>query len=343
MEKDFSALEANDELCGYFASAIRASSLSHAYILLGPEGTGKHTLARQIAAAANCERADTGAIPCGECPSCRKILSDNSADVTWISREKDHATLGVDSVRFIKNDVALYPNDGNVKVYIIEDAHTMTPQAQNALLLTLEEPPPYVLFLLLSESSQSLLDTVKSRAPILRMRIPEKSEAKKYLSEHFPSVRAMINNSPEEFDELYMQSGGSMGKLLTLVGSPKKKAIMQSRQLTERIIEAISSSTLRNDFGQILAEMPSKRDDRERAIAQISELQSALRDLILLKKSDSPSLIFFSDAEHAEALSYSLSLARLIEITEICERAKLSLQRNANLKLTLTGFLGDLL
>jgi L-cysteine desulfidase len=94
--------------------------------LLGAKGMGKHTLAKLIAAAINCDnKMDIDAtIPCEECNSCRKILSNNSADITYISREKDKATIGIDPIRYIKSVVAIYPNDGDFKVYIIEDAHT---------------------------------------------------------------------------------------------------------------------------------------------------------------------------------------------------------------------------
>lgn len=345
MNTDFSAIIANDALCSYFSDAIRSSSLSHAYILLGDKGTGKRTLALQIAAALNCDaKADkhTG-IPCGRCPSCRKILSRDSADVTFISREKDRATLGVESVRFIKNDVSVYPNDKDYKIYIIEDAHTMTPQAQNALLLTLEEPPPYVVFILLCEVAENILETIKSRAPILRMKIPTKSEAMRYISSSSSAGNALINRSPEEFNELYVASEGSIGKLLSLINSSEGKNVLQERQKTKDIIEAIASKTLSSSFSQILSQFSQKRDERERVIEQLTQMQIALRDIMAMKKSDNAPLLFFADREYAEELSYSFSTKRLSDIIECAEKAKGALQRNANVKLTVTSFLSELI
>ena len=181
----------NDDLYNYFTSCAKNSSLSHAYILLGAKGTGKHTLANLIAAAVNCEnKFDSNTeIPCQKCSSCKKIFSNNSADLIYISREKDKASIGVDPIRFIKTDIAVLPNDGDFKVYVIDEAHFMTPQAQNALLLTLEEPPSYVIFILLCEHTETILETIKSRAPILRMKIPPKDEAIKYLKENHPSIK----------------------------------------------------------------------------------------------------------------------------------------------------------
>ncbi len=335
----------NDDLYNYFTSCASANSLSHAYILLGAKGTGKHTLARLIAASANCEKRtqEHESIPCYECPSCKRILANNSADVICISREKDRATIGVDPIREIKSDIAVYPNDGDFKVYIIEDAHTMTPQAQNALLLSLEEPPRYVIFILLCEHTETILETIKSRAPILRIKTPEKSEVIEYLKANHPSARTFINNSPQEFDEIYMASGGSIGRILELIASNEKKQILQSRELVGRLIDAIAHRTVAKDFAELFALFPQRRDDREKLIFQLGEIESALRDLMVVKKADEPAMTFFTDRDYAEELSYCVSIQKIAEIMALVEEARTSLLRNANMKLTLTNLLSNLI
>ena len=171
---------------------VREGRLNHAYILDGAPGSGRHTLARWLCGAIACRNrpgqrtaADENQLgmfdslppvqppadaplPCGRCEDCRRILEGISPDVRVIGRE-GKATLGVDSVRFLRQDVLNPPNRLDTKIYIIEDAETMTVQAQNALLLTLEEPPAYVLFLLLCNGTDALLETVRSRAPVLRL------------------------------------------------------------------------------------------------------------------------------------------------------------------------------
>lgn len=335
----------NDDLYNYFVSCARADSLSHAYILLGPKGTGKHSLAHLISAAVNCENKvhENAEIPCLECPSCKKILSNNSADVIYISREKDKATIGIEPIRYIKSDVAVYPNDGDFKIYVIEEAHTMTPQAQNALLLTLEEPPKYVIFLLLCEHTETILETIKSRAPILRMKTPEKVETVKYLKANHPSARNLINNAPDDFDEIYMASKGSIGRILELIGSSEKKQALQNRELIKRLIEAIAHRTVARDFAELISLFSQKRDEREKIISQLVEFESALRDLIVIKKADEPKMIFFTDRAYAEELSYSLSVQRLTEILTLTEDSRLALLKNANIKLTLTNLLSSLI
>ena len=250
MKNNFSSIIANDELCSYFAKTIESSSLSHAYILLGAKGTGKHTLARLVSAALNCENRDNenASLPCLECNNCQKIMNGISPDVIYISKEKDKATLGVESVRFIKENVSYFPNDGNHKIYIIEDAHTMTIQAQNAFLLTLEEPPEYAIFILLCEHTENILETIKSRAPILRMKTPQRDEVIEFLKSNYPSVCTLMNNSPDEFEQIYMASNGSIGRILELINSSEKKQILQNRELAQKLIESIAHNRLSQDF-----------------------------------------------------------------------------------------------
>ena len=157
----------NERLRRRLGDDVLGETLSHAYLLEGPAGSGKHTVAWLLAAALACERKTDGnaPLPCGECPACRKILEGKSPDIITVGRE-DKATIGVDTVRRIREDVHTLPNDLDFKLYIIEDAHTMTAQAQNALLLTLEEPPSFVRFLLLCENTQTVLETIKSRATL---------------------------------------------------------------------------------------------------------------------------------------------------------------------------------
>ena len=344
MDKRFPALVANEDLSAYFTGCAKSSSLSHAYILLGAKGTGKHTLARLIAAAINCEnRLDADEeIPCGACNSCRKISEGISPDITVIGRG-DKATLGVDAIRFIKGDISSYPIDGDYKVYIIEDAHTMTKQAQNALLLTLEEPPSYVIFILLCESVEPLLDTIKSRAPVLRMKIPSEADTVEFLKKNNSTVSRFIESSPEEFRELYQASSGSIGRIIELVGSAEKKQILGNRALATRLIESLSHNTLANDFSEILSLFAQKREERERLTVQFLEIEAALRDLIAIKKADSPKMVFFTDTERAEELSYGFSILKLTAIIECAEKARLAITRNANVKLTLINFLSNLI
>lgn len=344
MKNSFSTIIANNEICNYFANSISSNSLSHAYILLGAKGTGKHTLARLVAAALNCENKlkNNEDLPCLICNSCQKIINGISPDILLIGRD-DKATIGIDAVRFIKNDISTYPNDGDYKIYIIEDAHTMTKQAQNALLLTLEEPPSYAVFILLCENTDNILETIKSRAPILRMKTPSEEEAIDFLKKNNPQARNFILNSPEEFKQIYIASNGSIGRISELIGSTEKKNILQNRELALKLVKSIADHSLSRDFSEILAMFSQKRDERERLLTQLSEFESALRDIMVIKKSDSPKMIFFTDSQYAEELSYSFSIQQISNIMQNTEKAKSALMKNANVKLTITHYLSNLI
>ena len=130
----------NERLRQKLCLDILAGRLAHAFIIEGKRGTGKHTLALNTAAALACSAKDAtdSDVPCGTCPECKKIFEGKSPDIITVGCE-GKTTLGVDAVRFLKEDVHTVPNDLDFKLYIIEDADKMTVQAQNALLLTLDQ------------------------------------------------------------------------------------------------------------------------------------------------------------------------------------------------------------
>ncbi len=139
-----------------------AQRLSHAYILSSPDRAACLELAEQIAAAAVCERGTDA--PCGRCRGCRKARNGTHPDIQHIRREEGKAFLSVAQIRAMTADAYILPNEAVRKVYILDEADKMkTPEAQNAALKTLEEPPAGVIFLLCAENAGVLLPTVRSR------------------------------------------------------------------------------------------------------------------------------------------------------------------------------------
>ena len=138
--------------------------LSHAYMLLGPEGPGRDETALRLAAALLCREPDA---PCGRCRDCRKALAGVHPDVIRVEREKGEKEtrrdLVVGQIRAMTADAALMPNEAERKVYIISPADRMNAQAQNALLKALEDPPGHACFILCAAAADGLLPTVRSR------------------------------------------------------------------------------------------------------------------------------------------------------------------------------------
>lgn len=153
-----------EKLTAFFEKAVANDSLGHAYIIEGEEGSGKKTLAAYFAALAVC--ADGTA--CGECAQCRQTAAEVNPDITVIF-SGGKASVSVDDVRSLIATVAYRAVHGGRRVFIIQDADLMTPQAQNALLKVIEEPPKGVLFLLLCSQRSKMLRTILSRTQTLKL------------------------------------------------------------------------------------------------------------------------------------------------------------------------------
>lgn len=156
--------------------------LSHAYILSGPAGSGKRTLAALLSAALVCSGPAEQA-PCLRCSGCRKAMGGIHPDVVRAGAEGD---INVAQIRALRADAYIRPNEAGRKVYLLERAHTMNPSAQNAMLKLLEEGPAYAAFLLLTDNAAALLPTVRSRCEHLPLSPVTRREAELWLDEHYP-------------------------------------------------------------------------------------------------------------------------------------------------------------
>lgn len=164
-------------------NAVRQGRISHAYLFAGPRGTGKTSTARILAKALNCEKGPTPD-PCLQCSNCERIKEGNSLDVLEIDAASNR---GIDEIRELRERVRFAPVEGRFKVYIVDEVHMLTPEAFNALLKTLEEPPEHVVFILCTTEPQKLPPTILSRcqrfdfrripAPLLKERFAQIIEA----------------------------------------------------------------------------------------------------------------------------------------------------------------------
>ena len=155
----FSDLIGQEAVVRTLLNAAREKRLAHAYLFCGPRGTGKTSVARLLAKAINCQNPQNGE-PCNECVSCQEITAGRSPDVIEIDAASNN---GIDNIRDIRENANLIGSGGRYKVYVVDECHMLSTAAFNALLKTLEEPPPHVIFVLATTEAHKVLPTVVSR------------------------------------------------------------------------------------------------------------------------------------------------------------------------------------
>jgi DNA polymerase III subunit gamma/tau len=148
-------------------NSIAKGQIAHAYLFSGPRGTGKTSSARILAKSLNCQEGPT-AEPCGVCPNCLEITKGNSLDVIEIDGASN---TGVNDIREIKDEVLFAPTNSRYKVYIIDEVHMLSNSAFNALLKTIEEPPPYIIFIFATTEIHKVPATIRSRCQQFNFRL----------------------------------------------------------------------------------------------------------------------------------------------------------------------------
>ena len=161
----FEPLLGNDRLKENLRSSLQRGHISHFYLISGPVGSGRHTLAKLLAAAILCPEENA---PCLQCRVCRKVLDGNHPDFLTID-DPEKKTVPVDLIRFARADMFVRPNESEHKIYLFPRAQDMGLPGQNALLKVLEEPPSYGVFLLITDNPEQLLPTVRSRCVELEL------------------------------------------------------------------------------------------------------------------------------------------------------------------------------
>lgn len=322
---DFQNIIGNTALKSLISSHIRSKTLSHAYIIEGIAGSGKRTLAKEISKALCCEgKGDV--IPCQKCRSCTRTSDGYNTDIYTLSRG-DKATISVDEVREMTQTLGYYPDDGDVKVYIIEDAERMTAQAQNALLLSLEEPPSYVVFLLLTVDASLLLETVRSRAQTLKTEVFSTS----FVADWLRALPEAKRYSDEQIATAASVSRGALGTALST--------------LTEKNSKSASITADASTLIDLLC-----KDNKSEAIIFASGLKYtraefelffdyavfAVRDL-LSAKCNSDSTVFYADCETPRDKSSRVRISKLMRIYDALLSARDDItQSNAHIYAVMT-------
>ena len=316
----FKDVVGHKDILKYISSAVENNRVSHAYILNGVRGSGKKMLANLFAMTLLCETGDNE--PCGKCHSCKQAESGNHPDIIRVTHEKPNS-ISVDDIRTqVNNTVDIKPYQGPYKVYIIPQADMMTPQAQNAILKTIEEPPSYAVFLLLTENAETLLPTINSRCVMLKLRNIKDTLIKKYLMENLeiPDYKA---------DMCTAFAQGNMGRAIMLANSDHFNEI---REEAVQLLKHISEMEL----NEIVAAVKNISVYKLEITDYLDIIMIWYRDVLLYKATKEIDKVVFKDQllsikEQARKSSYE----GIELILESLEKAKARLKANVNFDLVM--------
>ncbi|MGN0383787.1 MAG: DNA polymerase III subunit delta' [Eubacterium sp.] len=315
----FREIIGQDHIVRHFQNAIKLNKISHAYIINGEAYSGKKMLARAFAMSLLCENG-TGE-PCMECHSCKQSLTNNHPDIKWITYEK--SGIGVDEIREqINNDVIIKPYSSPYKVYIVPDAEKMTIQAQNALLKTIEEPPAYVVILLLTTNADMFLPTILSRCVILNTKYIKDEIIKKYLmeKEEIPDYAASVATTFAE---------GNLGKAINLASSDEFNA------MKDEVVRS-ANELLQANSSKIAAIVKKSSEYKNELDEYMELLRMWYRDILMYKATgDINYIIFIDETDEIKRQAARATYLGLNKVFEAIDKALTRIKSNVNFDMTL--------
>jgi DNA polymerase-3 subunit gamma/tau len=328
-------------------NAITSDRVAHAYIFVGPRGTGKTTTARILAKALNCQKGSGPTVtPCDQCDSCKEITSGSSLDVIEIDGASNNS---VDQVRDLREGVAFAPARGPFKIYIIDEVHMLSISAFNALLKTLEEPPKHVKFFFATTDPQKVPTTILSRCQRFDLR-------RITLREIVGQIEKIAKAEKIEIapDALLAIARGAEGGLRDATGALDQLVAFRGRKIAEsdvlavfglvahQTLEALAQAVVQGDVAaalRIVAELDANGKDLQRLVV---ELLGYFRDLLVCRYAgDAAALPDLTD-EQIERLKQSAAqcepdrLLRIVELlVEADSRMRYALSRRTLLEIAL--------
>ncbi|MDR1018890.1 MAG: DNA polymerase III subunit delta' [Lachnospiraceae bacterium] len=310
----------HDDILNYIRIASKSQTVSHAYIMYGEKGSGKKMLANLFANTLLCEKGLED--PCNDCGACKQIEAGTHPDLIYVTHEKE-ASIGVEDIRRqIGDTVDIRPYQGKYKIYIMDNAQIMTTEAQNALLKILEEPPSYVVIMLLTDNVDALLSTITSRCVMLRIHQIREELIASYL----------VAN--EGIDEEYAKalaafSRGNIGRAKDYLHNEDYKAVVTSALSFLTNIGEMSTSDLINRVKEALKYKVTINE-------YLDIMLVWFRDILLYKATyDVRKVIFVDRLKTIKDLAMRCSYEDIQYIIDRIRESKKRISANVNFELTI--------
>ena len=301
----------NEKVKQTLVNFITDGRLPHALLLEGEAGLGKTHFARLAACAALCQSERK---PCGGCRNCRLILQDTHPDVLVTSPDAPEKPYAVSALRELILSCYVLPNDGEKKIYILRNIHEMSEQAQNTLLKIIEEPPAHVIFILTCQSRARILPTILSRVVTLTLSPCPEELCAQALQERNPEV------SEDNCLKMARQTGGNIGRALTILQDERLSGIYQNAQEAAKLI--CSGSEF--DLLCLLNSYNRKKDD---FLLLLSELRQIFVQIIR-QKNGAPDKNFLP-----ENLLHRISALQTMRILDIIDTVSAEAAQNVSVSL----------
>jgi len=281
------------------ARQVASGTARHAYLIVGPRGVGRRTLALWLAAALNCEQRDKSGYPCGTCHSCKRIRQMTHPDLMLVEAEQEGRQLRVEQMRDLQHGLALSPYEADYRVAILHRFEEANESASNALLKMLEEPPPRVVILLTASSIDQLLPTITSRCEVIRLRPLSIS----ILTAGLEKQSSLSHNEAEQLANI---AGGRPGYALRLA-EQSTEAKNRSRWLEDLLGLLVSNRAKRFAYSGKLAKLKDRSIVREELMVWIT----FWRD-VLLKSAGAD--VFISNVDFKDPIKH---LAEAFEYQQV--------------------------
>lgn len=336
MRNGFDAVFGNNAEKQRLISSITENTLPHALMIVGDRGSGKKTLALEIAMALNCEQKgnENEPLPCHRCNTCKRISEGKFTDVKRLRLADGRATIGVDEVRTFKEDMYLSATESQYKLYIFENAETLTTQAQNALLIALEEPFSNVISILLTESQDKILTTIKSRTRQIVMERFSTECLSEYFLKNDAAAKEMHRAEPQRFNGVLMSAAGSIGRAKLMLDPAQAKENEEKRDTVIRVLTSLGTKGRYVELYRTITELPKSRAELKPVFEDII---LAIRDLTAIKHDTGARMLFYTDRDSAVELSRRFNQKRLLAIYDIMCSMIEDIDKNANVVSLLTS------